>query len=415
MDGDSKYEVDSENNEIRLAIPISIPKTGTKWSLLIKLPLDIVMSRAIEFQSRIVDSAKNDLIFMAFAGVAVTLGGIVLLWLMSFSVGRPLRNVAVRLSDIAEGEGDLTKELSTERADEIGAIGLGFNTFLSKLRRMISNTVELTNRIADASQRTLLISSNTDREVKLQLAAIELIATATQEMTATAHEVANNASKASHAASSADDSAKLGQKAVQESSQSTKVLQEEIRRALQLVRSLESDSEDINTILNTIRSIAEQTNLLALNAAIEAARAGDQGRGFAVVADEVRNLAIKTQLSTSEINLMIEKLNNGTREVVSAMERSAKCTEDSVRNSEQAADVLILITESVSLISEMNLQIASAAEEQSIVAEDISRNIVSISASTAGVARSAENTASASHALTKLSSEQLNLVQQFKF
>lgn len=415
LGGASNYEVDDANNEIRLAIPVSIPEAGTKWSLLIKLPLDTVMSRAIEFQSEMVENARQGLIFMAFAGAVVTLGGLTLLWIMSFSVGQPLRHVAARLADIAEGEGDLTKELSTDRADEIGAIGVGFNTFLSKLRQTISNTVELTNRIGDASQRTLLISSNTDREVKQQLTAIELIATATQEMSATAYEVAHNASKASNAASDADISAKLGQKAVQESSQSTKILQVEMRRALQLVRLLESDSEDINKILSTIRSIAEQTNLLALNAAIEAARAGDQGRGFAVVADEVRNLAIKTQLSTSEIYLMIEKLNNGTREVVSAMERSEKCTEDSVRNSEQAADVLILITESVSLISEMNLQIASAAEEQSSVAEDISRNIVNISDSAASVARGAENTASASHALTELSSEQLSLVQQFKF
>ncbi|WP_411860639.1 methyl-accepting chemotaxis protein [Pseudomonas sp. JM0905a] len=279
---------------------------------------------------------------------------------------------------------------------------------------MIGDVVQLTNQISEASERTLAISTETDSGVQKQLASIDLIATAAQEMTSTAHEVSRSASCAAEAANSADQAAKAGKDIVLASSNATQLLEEEILRAVQVVQSLASDSEDINLVLNTIRSIAEQTNLLALNAAIEAARAGEQGRGFAVVADEVRNLALKTQQSTTEIHAMIEKLNNGTRDVVSAMERSQQRTAESVRHALGAAHALHEITEAVALINDMNVQIASAAEEQSMVAEDISKNIESIGQAAADVASGAEKASAASQRMTELSTRQRALVQQFK-
>lgn len=414
-DRSSKYEVDEANDTVRLVIPINIAGTGVFWNLLVKVPLSTVMSQAKEFQASLTSNSETSLRFMGIAGAAVTAIGVLLLWLISFGVGRPLKQTANRLRDIAEGEGDLTRELSIGRSDELGAIGAGFNSFLGKLRLLVSQIASLSGDIAEASEKTRTISTLTESKVQRQLSAIELIATAAQEMTSTAQEVSRSAAKAAEAATEADRSVQSGQSVVQASTKTTQMLHGDLMHASEMVQALASDSEDINQILNTIRSIAEQTNLLALNAAIEAARAGEQGRGFAVVADEVRNLAMKTQSSTLEIHTMIEKLNGGIQEVVQAMDRSSNRMRESVEHAEGTTNALSAITDAVLLISDMNIQIASAAEEQSMVAEDISRNIENISLAAAEVAKEAEHTAAASEAMTQLSAQQKELVQQFKY
>jgi methyl-accepting chemotaxis protein len=201
---------------------------------------------------------------------------------------------------------------------------------------------------------------------------------------------------------------------VQSTSSAIAALASEIGRAVGVVQSLAKDSENINAILVAIRGIAEQTNLLALNAAIEAARAGEQGRGFAVVADEVRNLAQKTQQATEEIQSMIQQLQHGTREVVKVMEQSQVKTDDSVAHANQAADSLEAITQAVSVINDMNTQIASAAEQQSAVAEDINRNVTNIGQVANEVAGGADEASQASAGLTKLAEQQRRLINQFR-
>lgn len=411
----AQYQVDEVEGIARVAIPMEISSTGTYWTLIVKVPLSAIMTQARELQASIVASGEQDLKFMGITGALVTLLGVALLWFISFSIGRPLKQTANRLRDIAQGEGDLTRELKIDREDELGAIGAGFNSFLIKLRHLIGQVAALTSEIADASDNTRAISSLTETKIQRQLAAIELIATAAQEMTSTAQEVSRSAAKAAEAAGDADQSVKSGQAVVAASTKATQMLREDLVHASEMVQALASDSSDINQILSTIRSIAEQTNLLALNAAIEAARAGEQGRGFAVVADEVRNLAMKTQTSTLEIGSMIEKLNVGILEVVHAMDRSSKRMGESMKYSEDTAAALDAINYAVALIADMNLQIASAAEEQSVVAEDISQNIESINVAAAEVTKEAENTASASEVLTRLSAQQRHLIQQFKY
>lgn len=414
-DRSSKYEVDEANDTVRLVIPINIADTGVFWNFLVKVPLSTVMTQAKELQTALTSNGETNLRFMGFAGAMVTAAGVLLLWLISFGVGRPLKQTANRLREIAEGEGDLTRELSIGRSDELGAIGAGFNSFLGKLRLLVSQIASLSGDIADASEKTRAISTLTDTKIQRQLSAIELIATAAQEMTSTAQEVSRSAAKAAEAATEADRSVQSGQTVVQASTKTTQMLHGDLIHASEMVQALASDSEDINKILNTIRSIAEQTNLLALNAAIEAARAGEQGRGFAVVADEVRNLAMKTQSSTQEIHTMIERLNGGIQEVVQAMDRSSNRMSESVQHAEGTTNALSAINEAVLLITDMNIQIASAAEEQSMVAEDISRNIENISLAAAEVAKEAEQTAAASEAMSQLSAQQKELVQQFKY
>ncbi|WP_446737434.1 methyl-accepting chemotaxis protein [Pseudomonas sp. TTU2014-080ASC] len=279
---------------------------------------------------------------------------------------------------------------------------------------MIAEVVGSVQKVSDSSEHTADIAIRTNQGMQKQLAEIELVATAVHEMTATAQDVARNATLAAESANHADLAANQGKSTVQQTATAIGALAEEIGRAVGVVQTLAKDSENINAILVAIRGIAEQTNLLALNAAIEAARAGEQGRGFAVVADEVRNLAQKTQHATEEIQLMIQQLQNGTREVVRVMEQSQAKTNDSVEHANEAADSLETITRAVSVINDMNTQIASAAEEQSAVAEDINRNVNNIGQVANEVASGANEANQASAELTRLAEQQRRLINQFK-
>ncbi|WP_373875688.1 methyl-accepting chemotaxis protein [Pseudomonas mosselii] len=279
---------------------------------------------------------------------------------------------------------------------------------------MISQVVSSVQKVSDSSEHTADIAIRTNQGVHKQMAEIDQVATAVHEMTATAQDVARNATQAAQAASEADRAANQGLDIVRDTSHSISELATEIGRAVTVVQDLARDSENINAILVTIRAIAEQTNLLALNAAIEAARAGEQGRGFAVVADEVRNLAQKTQQATQEIQQMIQQLQLGTREVVKVMEDSQDKTDISVQQASRAAESLASITQAVSVINDMNTQIASAAEEQSAVAEDINRNVINIGQVAGEVAGGADESSQASAELTKLAEQQRRLINQFR-
>jgi len=314
----------------------------------------------------------------------------------------------------AMAEGDLTTEVKIDSQDEMQLIATDMNMMIKKTNALVSQVISAANQVVHSSDQSGASSEDTRDGVNQQNMELELVATAMNEMSATVHEVANNAASTAEATRNADIEAKNGKSVVNQTIQSINVLSSEMQQASNVIKQLEKDSESIGSVLDVIRGIAEQTNLLALNAAIEAARAGEQGRGFAVVADEVRTLASRTQDSTQEIQSMIEKLQQGSRNAVKVMDDGMLQTEKTVGQAAEAGSTLETITTAVDHITSLNEQIASAAEEQSSVAEEINRNVVNVRDIAEKTSRNANQTAENSTSLKGVASQLQELVAEFK-
>ncbi|MGD8111486.1 methyl-accepting chemotaxis protein [Vibrio sp. TRT 17S01] len=286
----------------------------------------------------------------------------------------PLQTLSDALRTLSQGEGDLTQRIKIERMDEIGELAKHVNQFLSQMQSMLKSIIEHSNHLASQAESANQLSAQASQKVEEQQNDVNQIATAIHEMSATAAEVASHAELTASASQSSASACENGQSVIQENRSAIVKLAEQVTNASSIITELESNTQSINQILSTIQEIAEQTNLLALNAAIEAARAGEQGRGFAVVADEVRVLSQRTHGSTEEIRTMIETLQNNTKQAVSSMQTSTHLADNSVEYAQQAFESLGEITSAINEINDMALQIASAAEEQRAVSEDISRN-----------------------------------------
>ncbi len=327
---------------------------------------------------------------------------------------RPINSVTHGLEDIAQGEGDLTRNLEIRGRDETAQLASWFNQFLGAIRSLIQHIGTAANQILSTSSSSTRVSADMSEAAGRQREAVDMVSTAFHEMVATANEVARSCSQAAQSADSGQQQARDGQQQIDAAVQSVDRLSREIEQSAQSIQQLERDSNAIQSILGTIRSIAEQTNLLALNAAIEAARAGEQGRGFAVVADEVRALAKRTADSTAEIDGLLGNLASRTAEVAEQMHASIEVSQQSVSRIGLARDSFGQIRESVDVIRDMNTQIATAAEEQHQVAEDINRHISQIHGDAQLVAELAQAARQDSESLAGLSNELDALVRRFR-
>ncbi len=337
----------------------------------------------------VVGELRNSAIIYSIIAV---LASVIALTLLIRTLIRPLDTLNTAIKDVASGKGDLTQRLETDTDQEFSELAKNFNTFMENLQQQIIESKSISDQILTGTQITAEGARDSAGAIQTQLQELEQLATAMHEMSVTATEVANNAQGAASAAKEADQATIEGSSVVSESTQTINMLSDSIDLAVEEVQVLESATANIETILKVINDIADQTNLLALNAAIEAARAGESGRGFAVVADEVRTLAQRTQESTTEIRSMIEQLQSGASSVASAMHQSKGSAVEAVEKADLANDALQRIRDAIQRISDMNLQIASAAEEQSLVAEEINNNTVNIKDLSTQVADSANRT-----------------------
>jgi methyl-accepting chemotaxis protein len=331
-------------------------------------------------------------------------------------LGRLSAKRAEKLVDAltAMAAGDFTRNISLEGKDEFAWMAWKCGSVVKNLTAMVRDIAKDAEQVAAAAEELSTITEQSRQRVFNQNQQTEQVASAMTEMSATVHEVARNASHAAGAAQEATAQAQNGTSVVRHTIESINGLAVEVERTSEAINKLKEDSVAIGAVLDVIRGIAEQTNLLALNAAIEAARAGEQGRGFAVVADEVRTLASRTQQSTREIQGMIERLQTGANQAVSAMLQGKSAAKNSVDQAMNAGQSLETINRFIDTIKDMNTQIAAAAEEQSITAEEINRNIVTISSISHETAQGSEQTAAASEELARLASHLQEQVGRFK-
>jgi methyl-accepting chemotaxis protein len=361
-------------------------------------------------------AAKARLSLTLSVVVSAVMGCLTLLLslLIVSSITGPLQHLVAMLQDIAQGEGDLTRRLATDRKDEFGEVASWFNRFVDNIHSIITQASSTTVQVATASNQlhgTAEQIATAAEEVASQTATV---ATASEEMSATSNDISRNCTMASDIANRASEMAHGGANVVQETISGMQNIADKVRESASTVAALGARSDQIGAIVGTIEDIADQTNLLALNAAIEAARAGEMGRGFAVVDDEVRALAERTTRATREIGGMIKAIQQETGGAVVSMEQGVKEVEKGMDSSRRSGDALQQILQGINEVTMQVHQIATAAEEQTAVTGEISSNIHQITDVVQQTANGAHETADAASMLSKLSHDLEGLVGRFK-
>lgn len=410
----SRSAAETRNGMLEVTTHFQPIPDSSSWTFLIEVPQSALQARAIELSQKLNRQQATDSKVVVVYGLLAVTVGLALMWLTAHRVTLPIRTVATMLKDIATGEGDLTRRLSYSKDDELGELTGWFNRFLDKLQPVIAAIKTTAQQAHETTERSAKIAGQTSEGMRRQQREIDQMATAFHELSATAHDVARNSARAADASRDADQSSQTGLSVISETTTSIDYLASGVSKAMDEVQRLAGSGQQIGSVLQVIRDIAEQTNLLALNAAIEAARAGEAGRGFAVVADEVRGLARRTQESVHEIREVIEHLQSGIQDVVTGMNESHLQAQANVHQAQQAVAALHRISEAVGTILDMNLQIASAAEQQSLVAEEINRNVTSLREITDVVGSQADESAVISRSLNSLAIDQHQLVESFK-
>ncbi|CAJ1809061.1 Methyl-accepting chemotaxis protein McpU [Aeromonas jandaei] len=404
----------SDGSILQTFVPVTMRGTDRKWGIYIELPRAVVLASAQQLQEDLASESSRSVATQLGIGALISLLALSFIWLMARQIVAPIRAVVARLKDIATGEGDLTQRIEIHRQDEIGELAKWFNSFLNKLQSTISQVIATVEGTRTSAEQAAHVAERTSSGMQTQYQEVDLVATAFEELSATALQVSGNASSAVAAANETDAAAQEGKYVVADTQEAMRKLMAIINNALPVVERLSANSDNINDILTVIQGIAEQTNLLALNAAIEAARAGEQGRGFAVVADEVRNLAGRTQNAIVEIQKLISELQSGTGAVVKAIHDGHGQADQTLGKVDLSVRVLEQIIQSVSTIHQMNEQIARAAQEQSRVADEINRNVSNIRDVSHTIRAEAATSAENGRELSALADKQQQLVGQFK-
>ncbi|MBY8142797.1 cache domain-containing protein [Vibrio fluvialis] len=384
------------------------------WVLGTGIYIDDIDTQVAQFKAQ----REAQLYEQTLSAVGLSVVGLVLtIIVVSVLVARgvaPLQHVVDSLKAVAAGGGDLTARLKVESHDEVGEVAQAFNAFMDKLHPLIVDLRTSAQDVQSAAADLDVQTTQSSQQMNSHCMETDKVVAAVTEMSATAREVANNTNSTAQAIDSANRQIMDAQKEVNLAIEGIGELVNEVNLTSDAIQELSQQTEQITKVLNVIGDIAEQTNLLALNAAIEAARAGEQGRGFAVVADEVRSLASRTQNSTQEIGEMLQALHQGVSKAVSSMALSQDRGEKTALESVQIKDSLSGISDAVSVIHDMGIQTASAAEQQSAVAEDINQNLVAIQQIVNELSDNLQRSESISARLAQSGQQMGNLVGHFK-
>lgn len=402
----------SDRQWLSVFAPIQV--ANQTWGVVFEMPTSSVLADANQLDQIITQQVENGVRAELLVGALLVFLGLAIIALAATQIVKPIRAVVERLQDIASGEGDLTQRLVISSHDEIGDLARGFNQFLDKLQAIIQQIVESANQVAQTTEQARQSAVQTRSRSESQFKEMDMVATASEEMTQTASLVVQNAEAAVQAASQANHSALTGQDVIRASEAEMHKLVVRMSDAVPVVEELAQNNINITEILTVIEGISQQTNLLALNAAIEAARAGDQGRGFAVVADEVRNLAQRTQNSVGEIRKVIEKVQQGTEGVVEVIQQGNALANGTAMQVQKAVAELEIVFESISAINDMNSQIVKAAQEQQAVSGEVNLNLSNIRDLSAQILTLVGESESVGAQISQLSAKQQQLVGQFK-
>lgn len=358
--------------------PIKLDSTESGWKVVVAVPEATALAMATQLANQLNEDSAQTTQSMIGLGLVLLLAFVVLMALGLKSATAPILHMSVLMKELAGSEGDLTRQLKQSQHQELNDMADGFNLFTAKLRSMINNLKESSKLMQYQSEQMVKTTDQTNSSVSIQASEIQNVASAMHEMSATAHEVANLASNTAQGAQQSLEALTSANQLFQNTVEAFKAVSVEFNHTSQGVNEVAQSSQKINGIIDVIQAIAEQTNLLALNAAIEAARAGEQGRGFAVVADEVRSLAARTHSSTDEIKNLIHALQQQVAAAVQQIHTNTAKVTSTLQEAESSYEKLSMATQGISSIADNAFQVASAAEEQNQVSEEINRNITAI-------------------------------------
>ena len=414
LDLANKGGVMEQNGQLMVAQPLSLGKTGTQWNFLISLPISVAMAK-LDAKLDLMENVKQRaLIEQLTLAVVVSIVATLLMLLIVRSIIRPLQLLNEQVGQLSGNDGDLTQTLNLNAHAELNELSAGFNVFLQKLRDMVNSLKSIGIRVRESSGKNVDASHSSLEETAQQKAELANVVVSTQEMSKAAHEVAQITAELAEKMKLMNGTVRQSQSSIVTSTNTVQELSSSMESAKDSIDKVSARSDDINQILEVIRSVAEQTNLLALNAAIEAARAGEQGRGFAVVADEVRSLASKTQNSTEEIDKLINNLQQEVKVAVSSIADSGEKVALSVQSTEEVNTSLSSIVNDIDLINDHIQQVASAAEEQSQVSVDITGMLRKIEDAAEILAQFAHQTNDSSEQVTQQLDELDNQLSKLK-